>query len=403
MGRFKSRSHARYSARSEDSATRSSSRKMGSRARTRLASRAAGGVVSVMPRESKPVTPPRRLPQLDDRGRPPRSPAGVVARVAQHHTQAAARVDVRRQKARELCDRTALRRRQRRPHRRMPEVARGRPIVARHGIRAGTDRLPAKRASHHGEGRPLGRRAEPAQDAVACKGSTGRTPYDPCQSRYKWLVTPAATHAAIQRHGGGAAPRRAASQRSSNPATAVNPTISTAAPANECVIPRWYSRYAGPDRGVQNGGVTIGSVQSGAFPAIAPSSPAQGMRRSLTARPSAAPTSVWARGSMRPYKVPRPGACNESGAGRVSSRHALLGGRMRRLDLIPVLALVGCAPGGYTRAEVVYAEPARRRRDRARVRQPRAGARGLARPGGGTRSGQARRLDPQRKRRRSHQ
>src|SRR5438093_1030792 len=42
---------------------------------------------------------------------------------------------------------------------------------------------------------------------------------------------------------------------------------------------------------------------------------------------------------------------------------------MRRLDLIPVLALVGCAPGGYTRAEVVYAEPARRRRDRARVRR----------------------------------
>src|SRR2546422_2842557 len=32
---------------------------------------------------------------------------------------------------------------------------------------------------------------------------------------------------------------------------------------------------------------------------------------------------------------------------------------MRRLDVIPVLALVGCAPGGYTRAEVVYAEPAR--------------------------------------------
>jgi hypothetical protein len=32
---------------------------------------------------------------------------------------------------------------------------------------------------------------------------------------------------------------------------------------------------------------------------------------------------------------------------------------MRRLYLIPVLALVGCAPGGYTRAEVVYAEPAR--------------------------------------------
>src|SRR5207302_8219044 len=160
------------------------------------------------------------------------------------------------------------------------------------------------------------------------------------------------------------------------------------------------ARPGGDDR---RGGVTIGSVQSGAFPALAPSSPAQGMRRSLTARPSAAPTSVWARGSMRPYKVPRPGACNESGAGRVSSRHALLGGRMRRLDLIPVLALVGCAPGGYTRAEVVYAEPARRRRDRARVRQPRAGARGLARPGGGTRSGQARRLDPQRKRRRSHQ
>src|SRR5437773_10502954 len=179
---------------------------------------------------------------------------------------------------------------------------------------------------------------------VAFQGSKGRTPYDPCQSRYKWLITPAARHAAIQRHGGGAAPRRAASQRSSNPATAVNPTISTAAPANECVIPRWYRRYPGPDRGVQNGGVTIGSVQSGAFPAIAPSSPAQGMRRSLTARPSAAPTSVWARGSMRPYKVPRPGACNESGAGRVSSRHALLGGRMRRLDLIPVLALGGLRP-----------------------------------------------------------
>src|SRR2546430_9444326 len=87
------------------------------------------------------------------------------------------------------------------------------------------------------------------------------------------------------------------------------------------------------------------------------------------------------RSTLFPYTTLfRSGACNESGAGRVSSRHALLGGRMRRLDLIPVLALVGCAPGGYTRAEVVYAEPARRRRDRARVRQPRAGARGLARP-----------------------
>lgn len=31
---------------------------------------------------------------------------------------------------------------------------------------------------------------------------------------------------------------------------------------------------------------------------------------------------------------------------------------MRRLLWIPLLALAGCAPGTYTRAEVVYAEPA---------------------------------------------
>src|SRR5260370_10783367 len=103
-------------------------------------------------------------------GGPARCPRArpVIADIPERHAHAgAARIDLGSEEARELGDRVALGRRERRPHRGMFEVAGQRPAWTRDAISRGREELPPERAPDKRERRPLRRGPEPRDRRAA--------------------------------------------------------------------------------------------------------------------------------------------------------------------------------------------------------------------------------------------
>src|SRR5260370_1191386 len=106
-------------------------------------------------------------------GGPARCPRArpVIADIPERHAHAgAARIDLGSEEARELGDRVALGRRERRPHRGMVEVAGQRPACARDAAGRGRGELPPDRAPARRERRPLRRGPEPRDRRAARAG-----------------------------------------------------------------------------------------------------------------------------------------------------------------------------------------------------------------------------------------
>src|SRR5438093_1604229 len=161
--RFSTRSHAWYTARSGVAATRWSRRNAGVSARTTSSSSSAGGTGWV-------IAPPNlTVSAQPDLHRGPAAgarPGRVVTHIPQRHLHAAvAGIDRRREKPRELRDRVALGRRQRRAHRGMIEVPGDSPPVPRDAVGRSGECLPAERTPDHRERRPAGVGSEPS-----CRG-----------------------------------------------------------------------------------------------------------------------------------------------------------------------------------------------------------------------------------------
>src|SRR5439155_216916 len=147
--RLSTRSHAWYTVRSAVAATRWSRRNAGVSARTTSSSSSAGGTGWV-------IAPPNlTVSAQPDLHRGPAAgarPGRVVTHIPQRHLHAAvAGIDRRREKPRELRDRVALGRRQRRAHRGMIEVPGDSPPVPRDAVGRSGECLPAERTPDHRE------------------------------------------------------------------------------------------------------------------------------------------------------------------------------------------------------------------------------------------------------------
>src|SRR6266702_4031923 len=339
--RFSTRSHAWYTARSGVAATCWSRRNAGVRARTTSSRRSGGGVGWLIAPPNLTASAERDLHRRPAVGA---RPGCVVAHIPQRHADTAVgRIHRRREKPRELLDRPALRGDERRAHRGVVEVASDGPPLSRDAVRRSGERFPAEGSPHDGERRPAGVGAEPLCRSGAnlrlgheappgVRGGVRGEHYQPigrrpALARHSEPVPGPAHHACrraphqrqphpphdevvaapqTQRQGGTGTIARRAHSRSTRPNKPVRTAASTTAPTKECVIPRWKTRYSPPARGGHKSGFSTSSDQSGAFAAIAPIHPAAGTSRPATARPSAAPTRVWARGSMSSSKLASP-------------------------------------------------------------------------------------------------
>src|SRR5229473_565937 len=139
---------------------------------TRPSSRSSGPSPALM---RGPSLAARRTPTAASwhahlNGGPARCPRArpVIADIPERHAHAeATRIDLGSEEARELGDRVALGRRERRPHRGLVEVAGQRPAWTRDAVSRGREELPPERAPDKRERRPLRRGPEPRDRRAA--------------------------------------------------------------------------------------------------------------------------------------------------------------------------------------------------------------------------------------------